>query len=48
MLKLDSEPTQASSFQLQDVPKREGILNCRVTPILEKDGRVLGRLWIFE
>ncbi|MBD3268391.1 PAS domain-containing protein [bacterium] len=48
ILQLNREPKKNYTFQLQEVPGRDGILNCRTTPILDKDQKILGRLWIFE
>jgi serine/threonine-protein kinase RsbT len=48
ILAFDNNPTQTYTFQLQGTPGRTAILNCRTTPILDKEEKLLGRLWIFE
>jgi PAS domain S-box-containing protein len=48
MLSIDKNPSQSFTFQLQGIPGRDRTLNCRTTPILDKEEKILGRLWIFD
>ena len=47
-LALDCEQSQSYTYQLQCLTGREQTLSCRTSPILDKENKLLGRIWIFE
>ena len=47
-LTLECEPTRSYTYQLQCLTGREQTLSCRTSPILDKQDKILGRIWIFE